>query len=234
LTETCVLLATGLLRHQGVETECLGICGALPRGRTECVPPRKPPLTPSPGLAPGGHLSSDGRLRGGAGSARPQGTLPFHRGIVPRRHRAFDCPLHDHVMPRLPYGLATRTRRPRPSEKIAFRVIPGSSPQGHPCWASPPRRGGLRTPAGKVLAPFGHVPVGDPAPPGRTVKTELLATRLAIPCGRTECVSPRNRLSRDFRALPRKAILARMADSAEGRAPHARKGGIGLAETCPR
>jgi len=119
------------------------------------------------------------------------GRLGFHRGIVPRRHRAFDCPLYDHVMPRLEHVLAMRTRRPRPSEKIAFRVIPGSSPQGHPCWASPPRRGGLRTPAGKVLAPFGHVPVGDPAPPGRTVKKEFLGTRLAIPCGRTECVPPR-------------------------------------------
>jgi hypothetical protein len=58
-------------------------------------------------------------------------------------------------------------------------------------WTVHPWRGGLRTPAGKVLAPPGHVPVGDPAPPGRTVKTEFLGTRLAIPCGRTECVPPR-------------------------------------------
>jgi hypothetical protein len=39
--------------------------------------------SPSPGLAPGGHLSSDGRLRGGAGSARPQGRHWLHPGMSP-------------------------------------------------------------------------------------------------------------------------------------------------------
>jgi hypothetical protein len=76
--------------------------------------------------------------------------------------------------------------------------------------------------------------VGDQASPGHSVKTEFLGTRLAMLSGRTECVPPRNRLSRHFRALPRKAILAGMAHPAEGRAPHARKGGLPLTEACPR
>ena len=98
-----------------VKTESLGTRLAIPCGRTECVPPRKPPFAPSPGLPRRGHLTLD-RLS----------------------------------------------------------------------W-----RGGLRTPSRTALAPSGHVPVGDPAPPGHLVKTESLGTRLAIPCGRTECVPPR-------------------------------------------
>ena len=48
---------------------------------------------------------------------------------------------HGHVMPRLAYGLAMRTRRPRPSEKTTLRVISGLSPLGHPSSDSPPRGG---------------------------------------------------------------------------------------------
>jgi len=41
----------------------------------------------------------------------------------------------------LAYGLATRARRPRPSEKTAFRVIPGPSPQGLSFWVALPSEG---------------------------------------------------------------------------------------------
>jgi hypothetical protein len=40
-------------------------------------------------------------------------------------------------MPRLAYGLATRARRPRPSEKNPFRAISSPSPQGHLTLARP-------------------------------------------------------------------------------------------------
>ena len=39
------------------------------------------------------------------------------------------------------HGRTMRARRPRPSEKTTARVIPGFSPLGHPCRASPPAEG---------------------------------------------------------------------------------------------
>jgi hypothetical protein len=60
--------------------------------------------------------------------------------MCPLGHRA-SFASHEYVMPRRAYGLATRTRRPRPSEKNAARVIPGFSPQGHPSSDSPPPGG---------------------------------------------------------------------------------------------
>jgi len=54
----------------------------------------------------------------------------------------------------LAYGLATRARRPRPSEKITSRVVSGPSPLGvpHCAW---PRRGGAGSarPGGWAWAP---------------------------------------------------------------------------------
>ena len=47
---------------------------------------------------------------------------------------------HDnHVMPRPPSGPYLRTHGVRPSEKITFRVISGTSPQGHRNSNRPPR-----------------------------------------------------------------------------------------------
>jgi hypothetical protein len=52
-----------------------------------------------------------------------------------------------------------RARRPRPSERITFRVISGPSPLGHLTLDSPsPRRGGLRTPAKEGIAPNPKLP----------------------------------------------------------------------------
>ena len=67
---------------------CLGLRIALPRGRTECVPPRKPPFAPSPGLPPKPSVVRRPR-RGGAGSARPQGRLGLNRGMCPLGNRPF-------------------------------------------------------------------------------------------------------------------------------------------------
>ena len=106
----------------------------LPYGlatRTHGVrPSEKTALRVMPGFSPLGHLPLDRPPRGGAGSARPQGRLRFHRGIAPSGHRAFVCP-DDHVMPRHRHGLAMRTHRVRPSEKTALRVMLGFSPLGH-------------------------------------------------------------------------------------------------------
>ena len=70
---------------------CLGLSPALPRGRTECVPPRKPPLASSPDI-PRKAICNALTSRGGAGSARPSSRLRFHPGIAPLGHRVFVCP----------------------------------------------------------------------------------------------------------------------------------------------
>jgi hypothetical protein len=68
-----------------------------------------------------------------------------------------------YVMPRLEHSLAIRARRPRPSEKIAFRAISGLSPLGdaHCDW---PRRGGAGSarPQGVLKLRPGISPLGPP------------------------------------------------------------------------
>jgi hypothetical protein len=66
---------TGLLPHRRVKMQCLGIRGALPRGRTECVPPRKGPFAKSWGLLPKPVSHRLGRVaEGRAPHARNEGT----------------------------------------------------------------------------------------------------------------------------------------------------------------
>jgi len=52
-------------------------------------------------------------------------------GYAPARPPAFRLLLAGHAIPGLAYGLATRARRPRPSDKTIFAVTSGLSPQGH-------------------------------------------------------------------------------------------------------
>jgi hypothetical protein len=73
-------------------TTSLGLLPALPNGRTECVPPTKAPLTPSPGLPPRGLLAFAWPFRGGAGSARPQGTHRANPNVAPFCHRPIAHP----------------------------------------------------------------------------------------------------------------------------------------------
>ena len=151
-TEMSPLFGHSPVANSPIITTCVGLRPAVPCGRGDRVPPRKPPPALSPGFPRKAISPSDGPPRGGAGSARPQGTLPFHRGIAPLSHQAFVCP-NDYVMPRPPSGLATRTRRPRPSEKTTSRAFSGprlSRPDT--LGSASPRRGGLRTPAGMARA----------------------------------------------------------------------------------
>jgi len=72
---------------------------------------------------------------------------PAEEGIAPTtRSPPFWPPVSRQLvgrddMPRFASAPFLRARRPRPSEKITFRVISGPSPLGHPRCASP-RRGG--------------------------------------------------------------------------------------------
>jgi hypothetical protein len=63
--------------------------------------------------------------------------------------------------PRHSWGLTTRTRRPRPSEKFTLRIVSRSSPQGHPSLHSPPRGG-----AGSARPQRGHWLRGGYSPLG--------------------------------------------------------------------
>jgi hypothetical protein len=124
-------------------------------------------------------------------------------------------------MPRFRSGPYLRTRRARPSEKIALRVIPGLSPQGDPRCAWPPWRGGLRTPTMRELASPGHVHPGPSvlrSPPAIMTRPGFGPARI---CGRTECVPPRKPSFASSPGSPRKAIRHWLAHSSEGRAPHA-------------
>jgi hypothetical protein len=109
-----------------VGMKCLGIRTALPRGRTECVPPRKPPprnlrvspvrpcvlgSPPAEGRAPHAHNE-------GIGFARACPPWALGSSITPG----------DHDTPRFAAGLTTRTHRVRPSDKTAVRVISGLFP----------------------------------------------------------------------------------------------------------
>ena len=62
-----------------------------------------------------------------------------------------------------------RARRPRPSEKTTSRVIPGFSPLGHPCRASPRGGAGSARPQRKASRQAQHCPpIWPRAEPQRT------------------------------------------------------------------
>jgi hypothetical protein len=131
---------------------CLALRTAVPRGRGDRAPPRKPPSALSPGLSPVGHLISERPRRGGAGSARPR-----------RRHNAkpkigaFWPPdsrpaARSNDLPRFAWDPYLRTRRAHPSPEPTLRVIPGFPPQGLSLGPGPPegraphaRKNGLGT-----------------------------------------------------------------------------------------
>jgi hypothetical protein len=69
-----------------------GLGPSSPRGRADRIPPRKPTPAHSRGLISQGRTPSARPRRGGAGSARPRGTLALDRGMCPPGHKAFTCP----------------------------------------------------------------------------------------------------------------------------------------------
>jgi len=146
------------LARPSVIMKCPGLRPALPRGRTQCVPPRKPPLASSPG---------------------------FRREAIPP-------------------------------------------------WTAHPGEG--RAPharIGRHRLDRGMCAVGQPAS-CLIIGWKWNASARVRPChADAQSASLReNRPQRHPRALHREAILGRMADSAEGRAPHAREERTGLTETC--
>jgi len=136
--------------------------GLAPRARRP-RPSEKIGLRVSPGPPPRGDPSSDHQSRGGAGSARPRGAYGLDRGMCPVGQGPLASSSGENGMPRHSSGLTTRTRRPRPSEKITPRIVSRSSPQGHPSLRSPPRGGaGSARPRGRpnLLPVYSHSTTG--------------------------------------------------------------------------
>jgi len=96
------LLATGSSSTHRLQMECLGIRGASQRGRTECVPPRKPPAR-YPRVSPLGHLTLDSPSPRRGGLRTPAMTALASRRPLSFGNRPFDHPF----VARKP--LATRT-----------------------------------------------------------------------------------------------------------------------------
>jgi hypothetical protein len=97
------------------------------------------------GFSPQGHLTLARPPEGRAPHARKEG--PGLTEVGRHGPMATGAPILGNGRPRHPYGLATRTRRARPSEKIAHRAISGpSSARPSRLGQLTPRRGGLRTP----------------------------------------------------------------------------------------
>jgi len=130
---------------------CPGLRPTRIRGRTECVPPRKPPLAPSPGLRRKA-IPAGPAPRGGAGSARPRERYWLHPGISPPGCRAIVNGCGGNEMSRSTCSLARRTHGVRPSEKTTPRAISGFPQRGHLTLDRLSRRGGLRTPAREAPA----------------------------------------------------------------------------------
>ena len=130
----------------------LGLHTALQSGRAERVPPRQPPSASSPDI-PRKAICPWPSPRGGAGSARPQGRHRANPNLAPFWPPPYRQSVRDGDMPWFAPGPYFRTHGVRPSEKTAFAPSPGLPPQGRSSLHSPPpRRGGLCTPARKVLA----------------------------------------------------------------------------------
>jgi hypothetical protein len=93
-----------------------------------------------------------------------EGRDGFDRGMCPVGHRPMVIGPGGKGMPRHSYGLARRTHRVRPSEKTAFRVIPGFSPQGLSPGPGPPEGRALHAREGRDgfdrgMCPVGHRPM---------------------------------------------------------------------------
>ena len=167
-----------------------------------------------------------------AGSARPEGRHHADPSIAPSWPPASRKGTGANAMPCHSSGRTVRARRPRPSERTTLHIITAFSPKGlSPTLAPPEGRAPHARKGGITLTPtlplLGHRLLGK-AP----VATQCLAIRPAVPCGRGDRAPPRRPPFAPFPGLPPKGSHPGLSP-AEGRAPHARKGGITLTPTLP-
>ena len=143
-------------------------------------------------------------------------------GYAPARPPAFRLLLAGHAVPGLAYGLATRARRPRPSEKTPSASSPTFPRTAIRAGLVPPGGAGSARPEGR-LGPHRGISLSGPGPlawPSRLMK--CLGKGTAFRCGRTECAPPRKSAFGHSGLHPCRQSLSGKPP-AEGRAPHARK-----------
>ena len=126
-------------------------------------------------------------------------------------------------MPGLTYGLSTRAHRVRPSEKTAFRAIPGLSPARPPTEACPRGGAGSARPRGRRgvdrgMCPVGHGPLASSSGGRRTLGHSDGGTTRAHRVDPSE-KDPHIAMLPGWRANPCNWLLA---PQAEGRALQAR------------
>jgi hypothetical protein len=138
--------------------------------------------------------------RGGLRTPASDTLLP--PGDCPTRPPAVRLPLRDHVIPRLEYGLPTRTRRAHPSEKNASRDISGLPPQGHLALDVPPRGGaGSARPQRWQCLHRKITPLGRPAFYAPMIMLSL-GVHTALQRGRAERMPPKKPPSASSRGPP--------------------------------
>ena len=193
-----------------VKTESLGTRLAMLSGRTECVPPRKPPFTPSLGLPTQPHsrrlaVWGRGGLRTPASGVLP---LPWDRPIGPPNVRL--PPMIMLCLGSLPARISGRGDRapPRRLPRRHLRPFPArpSVPGPPPPEGRAPhaRWEGLRLTEARVLLATGSSsthPVG----------IRYLGIPPAVTGGRTECAPRENRPSRAFRVSHPEALSGGLA-----------------------
>jgi hypothetical protein len=141
----------------------LGLSTAVRCGRTECVPPRRPPSASSPGL-PRKAISPPPRPPRRGGLRTPAMTPLASPRHVPARPPARRLSRGHHDIPRACVRPVFTGAETAPLRGNHLRAIPGpsSARPSHPRMVLP-RRGGLRTPAITPLASPRHVPARPPA-----------------------------------------------------------------------
>jgi len=153
---------------------------------------------------------------------------PGHVSIRPPGVRS---PFGDHAIPGLAYGLATRARRPRPSEKTPSASSPTFPRTAIHAGLVPPGGAGSARPEGRP-GPHRGISLSGPGPlawPSRLMK--CLGKGTAFRCGRTECAPPRKSASGESGLYPFSQCPFGKPP-AEGRAPHAHKDTIGFPRAC--
>ena len=237
LAESCLYRGIAPLGHRAFDcpfmiTSCLGLRTASQCGRGDRIRPRKTPFALSPGFPPKASHPGLPPAEGRAPHARNADITPtqmlslFGHEPLARPSVIMKCP---GLRPALPRG-RTQCVPPR---KPPLALSPGFPPKAsHP--GLPPAEG--RAPharIGRHRLDRGMCAVGQPAS-CLIIGWKWNASARVRPChADAQSASLReNRPQRHPRALHREAILGRMADSAEGRAPHAREERTGLTETC--
>jgi len=186
------------------------------------------------GLCPLGDRSWAWPPRGGAGSARPGERYWLHPRMSPLGYRAIVNGCGGNEMSRSTCSFAMRTHRVRPSEKTAFRAIPGPSPARPPHFGSPLLEGRAPHARGKGIGSIRACPRGRPGP-ARPSRENGIPRHTFGHTMWTHGVRPSEKTA--FRVISGLSPLGDRSwawPPAEGRAPHARGKGIGSTPACPR